>query len=153
MAVPDPVAADNAVPRAWLAIVGIGEDGIDGLTPAARHLVESAEIVFGGARHLALAAPLIRGAARPWPSPFDRAVEAVLAERGRSVCVLASGDPFHYGVGPLLADALPADEIVAVPAPSAFSLAAARLGWPLADTTCLSLHGRSPDLIRPHLHP
>ena len=47
----------------------------------------------------------------------------------------------------------PPDEIVAVPAPSAFSLAAARLGWPLAETVLLSLHGRSLDLIRPHLHP
>ena len=70
-----------------------------------------------------------------------------------AVCVLASGDPFHYGVGPLLAARVPAEEIVAVPAPSAFSLAAARLGWPLAETVLLSLHGRSLDLIRPHLHP
>jgi precorrin-6Y C5,15-methyltransferase (decarboxylating) len=40
-----------------------------------------------------------------------------------------------------------------VPAPSAFSLAAARLGWPLAETITLSLHGRPLDLVRPHLHP
>src|SRR5688572_10168458 len=119
MPAPDPADA----PHRWLAIVGIGEDGVDGLTPAARRLVESAEIVFGGKRHLALAEPLIRGAVRSWPSPFDKAVEEVLAHRGRQVCVLASGDPFHYGVGPLLAAAIPADEIVAVPAPSAFSLA------------------------------
>ena len=150
---PAPDAAATPAPRRWLAIVGIGEDGVDGLTPAARRLIEGAEIVFGGKRHLALAAPLIHGAVRPWPSPFDRAVEEVLVHRGRPVCVLASGDPFHYGVGPLLARAIPAEEIVAVPAPSAFSLAAARLGWPLADTVLLSLHGRSLDLVRPHLHP
>jgi precorrin-6Y C5,15-methyltransferase (decarboxylating) len=146
-------SAPTPAPHRWLAIVGIGEDGIDGLTPAARRLVEGAEIVFGGKRHLALAAPLIRGAVRAWPSPFDRAVAEVLAHRGRQVCVLASGDPFHYGVGPLLARAIPTNEIAAVPAHSAFSLAAARLGWPLADTVLLSLHGRSLDLIRPHLHP
>ncbi|HET7718309.1 MAG TPA: precorrin-6y C5,15-methyltransferase (decarboxylating) subunit CbiE [Bauldia sp.] len=153
MSAPDPIDTDNAAPHRWLAIVGIGEDGIDGLTPAARRLVESAEIVFGGKRHLALAAPLVRGAVRSWPSPFDGAVDEVLAHRGRAVCVLATGDPFHYGVGPLLAKAVPLREIVALPAPSAFSLAAARLGWPLADTVLLSLHGRAPDLIRPHLHP
>jgi precorrin-6Y C5,15-methyltransferase (decarboxylating) len=45
----------------WLSIVGIGEDGVDGLSACARGLVSSADIVFGGARHLALAAPLIRG--------------------------------------------------------------------------------------------
>jgi precorrin-6Y C5,15-methyltransferase (decarboxylating) len=115
--------------------------------------VEGAEVVFGGQRHLALAAQLIHGSVRPWPSPFGRAVADVLGERPRRVCVLASGDPFHYGVGAQLARQVPPDEMVTVPAPSAFSLAAARLGWPLAETTLLALNGRALDLIRPHLHP
>jgi precorrin-6Y C5,15-methyltransferase (decarboxylating) len=147
------VAPDSAASPRWLSIVGIGEDGIDGLTPVARELIGGAEIVFGGRRHLALAAPLIRGAARPWPSPFDGAAEEVSGYRGRRVCVLASGDPFHYGVGAALARRLDPREMVVVPAPSAFSLAAARLGWSLPDTVLLSLHGRSLDLIRPHLQP
>ncbi len=145
--------AHTAAPRRWLSIVGIGEDGIDGLTPIARGLVSAADIVFGGRRHLALAAPLIRGASRPWPSPFDRAVDEVVAQRGRQVCVLASGDPFIHGVGALLARRVAPDETVAVPAPSAFSLAAARLGWALADTVLISLHARALDLVRPHLQP
>jgi precorrin-6B C5,15-methyltransferase / cobalt-precorrin-6B C5,C15-methyltransferase len=153
MPLADPLLPDSAATPRWLSIVGIGEDGIDGLSAAARRLVESAEIVFGGKRHIALAAPLIRGAARPWPSPFERAVEEVVAYRGRRVCVLASGDPFHYGVGATLLHHIAADEMIAVPAPSAFSLAAARLGWALAETTLLSLHARDLDFIRPHLHP
>jgi len=149
------MAARKPAPGAepWLAIVGIGEDGVDGLTPAARRLIEGAAFVFGGTRHLALAGSLIRGAKCPWPSPFERGVKAVLARRGRQVCVLASGDPFHYGVGPLLTGPIPTEEIIVVPAPSAFSLAAARMGWALADTVLVSLHGRAPDLIRPYLHP
>ena len=146
------MAQTAASPR-WLSIVGIGEDGPDGMSAVARGLVSSAEIVFGGRRHLALAAPLIRGAARPWPSPFDSVVAAVLAERGRQVCVLASGDPFMHGIGALLARHVDPGETVVVPAPSAFSLAAARLGWSLPDTTLLSLHARAVDLVRPHLHP
>jgi precorrin-6Y C5,15-methyltransferase (decarboxylating) len=153
LALPDPLPPETAAPRRWLSIVGIGEDGIDGLTPVARALVSGAEIVFGGKRHLGLASPLIRGASRPWPSPFERAVEEVLAQRGRQVCVLASGDPFVYGVGSVLARHVAAEETVAIPAPSAFSLAAARLGWALPDTTLLSLHARALDLIRPHLQP
>ncbi len=119
----------------------------------ARGLIEAAEIVFGGRRQLALAAPLIRGTARPWPSPFDGAPEEVLRHRSRQVCVLASGDPFHYGVGAVLARHIAAREMIVVPAPSAFSLAAARLGWSLQRTVLLSLHGRMLDLIRPHLQP
>ncbi len=137
----------------WLSIVGIGEDGVDGLTAGARGLIGAAEIVFGGRRHLALAAPLIRGATRPWPSPFDGAADEVLAHRGRRVCVLASGDPFHYGVGAVLAQKIDAREMLVVPAPSAFSLAAARLGWSLPHTVLLSVHGRPLDLVRPHLQP
>lgn len=133
--------------------MGIGEDGIDGLSTAARELVQRAEIVFGGRRHLALAAPLIRGAARPWPSPFEGAVKEVLEHRGRAVCVLASGDPYLYGIGSLLARHVDPREVQALPAPSAFSLAAARLCWALADTAQLSLHARALDLVRPHLQP
>jgi precorrin-6B C5,15-methyltransferase / cobalt-precorrin-6B C5,C15-methyltransferase len=153
MPLPDPLGRETAASPRWLSIVGIGEDGVDGLSAVARALISGAEIVFGGRRHLALAASLIRGAARPWPSPFDGAADEVLAYRGRPVCVLASGDPFQYGVGAVLARKIDAREMNVVPAPSAFSLAAARLGWALPETVLLSLHGRALDLIRPHLQP
>ena len=153
MSLPEAIERDTAASPRWLSIVGIGEDGVDGLSAAARGLIGAAEIVFGGKRHLGLAAPLIRGAARPWPSPFDGAAAEVGNHRGRQVCVLASGDPFHYGVGAVLARTIDANEMIVVPAPSAFSLAAARLGWSLAETTLLSVHGRNLDLIRPHLQP
>lgn len=137
----------------WLAIVGIGEDGVAGLGEAAQRLVAQAEIVFGGRRHLELAAPLIRGDARPWPSPFATAVEAVRSVAGRRVCVLASGDPFFHGVGATLARSVPPDEMEVVPAASAFSHAAARLGWAVQDIGLVSLHGKPLSLIRRHLHP
>jgi len=149
----DSLAREPAAPRRWLSIVGIGEDGLEGLTAIARGLVKDAEIVFGGKRHLGLAAALISGAARPWPSPFERAVEEVLAYRGRQVCVLASGDPFVHGVGAVLLRHVDPRETVSVPQPSTFSLAAARLGWALPETIQLSLHGRPLDLVRPHLQP
>jgi precorrin-6Y C5,15-methyltransferase (decarboxylating) len=151
--VPDRFGRDSAATPRWLSIVGIGEDGAEGLSPVARGLIRAAEIVFGGRRHLALAAPLIRGASPPWPSPFDGAAEDVMRHRGRPVCVLASGDPFNYGVGAVLARSIAPSEMVVVPAASAFSLAAARLGWSLPQTVQLSLHGRALDLIRPHLQP
>jgi precorrin-6Y C5,15-methyltransferase (decarboxylating) len=153
MPVADPALPESGAARRWLAIIGIGEDGVEGLAPAARSLVSGAEIVFGGKRHLALAASLIRGAARPWPSPFERAVTGVLEWRGRNVCVLASGDPFLHGVGAVLARHVEPHEMLVVPAPSAFSLAAARLGWSLPETALVSVHGRALDLVRPHLQP
>ena len=136
----------------WLAIIGIGEDGRDGLTPAAAARLAQAECVVGGARHLKLAAPLPMRAL-PWPSPIDAALPEIDALRGRAVAVLASGDPFFFGVGSLLARRFSPDEIIAFPAPSAFTLAAARLGWGLQDVACVSLHGRPLEAIIPHLQP
>lgn len=139
--------------RRWLSIVGIGEDGVSGLGDEAKRLISQAEFVFGGKRHLALAKELIRGETLAWPSPFDAEMKALKKLASRTVCVLASGDPFLHGVGATIARAIPAEEFVTLPAPSAFSLAASRLGWALQDVDTVSLHGRQIDLIRPLLHP
>ncbi len=136
----------------WLTIVGIGEDGLSGLSPAARDALASAAHVFGGARHLDLADAILTGQRHPWLTPFSASVEAILSLRGSAVCVLASGDPFHFGVGATLSRHVDPTQMLVLPHSSAFSLAAARLGWPLQEVSCLSLHGRPTDLIRPHLH-
>jgi precorrin-6Y C5,15-methyltransferase (decarboxylating) len=136
----------------WLSVIGIGEDGCAGLSPAASHLLREAELVVGGARHLKLAGD-IAGETLAWPSPLADAFPAILAKRGRPVCVLASGDPFFYGIGSVLAEHVPPEEMVCHPAPSAFSLAAARLGWAMQDCALVSLHGRSFERILPHLQP
>jgi precorrin-6Y C5,15-methyltransferase (decarboxylating) len=136
----------------WLTLIGIGEDGPDGLGEEAKRLIAAAPAVFGGGRHLELADTLITGERFAWQSPFEKSVEAIEARRGTPVVVLASGDPFLYGVGATLLRRIAAHEMHTIPAPSAFSLAAARLGWPLQETACVSLHGRPLDLIRPHLH-
>lgn len=144
---------DSTSPARWLTIVGIGEDGWDGLSPAARAAVERAEWLLGGTRHLSLV-PEIAGQQRtPWPSPLADAFPALLERRGRQTCILASGDPSWYGIGATLTRVIPAAETLVLPAPSAFSLAAARVGWPLHEAVCLTVHGRPLELVVPHLHP
>ena len=139
-------------PRRWLSIVGIGEDGLDGLSPAARRLIAQASLVVGGARHLKLAGP-IPAQTLIWPSPIEGALPEIMAHQGQPVCVLASGDPFFYGVGGLLMRHIPPEEMICLPAPSAFSLAASRLGWSLQDCVTISLHGRALEAVIPHLQP
>jgi precorrin-6Y C5,15-methyltransferase (decarboxylating) len=145
-------------PGQWLAILGIGEDGVEGVSPAATALIRAASLVVGGERHLGLVEPLLgphpgplpgagegakgRQARMVWPRPITDALPAILARRGEPVAVLASGDPFCYGIGSLLARAVPMAEMLCVPARSAFSLAAARLGWALQDCATISFCGR-----------
>ena len=136
----------------WLGLVGIGEDGLEGLTPAARQLIAQADFVVGGKRHLALAGSL-KAETMTWPSPIENALDAIEAHRSRSVCVLASGDPFFFGVGAMLMRHFAADEMISIPTPSAFALAASRLGWSQQDCALLTLHGRPLEAIIPHLQP
>ena len=150
---PSRLRLEPAADRPWLSIVGIGEDGLAGLGSDAKRHIAEAEFVFGGKRHLGLAADLIKGQSRQWPSPFDAAMRDLMALSGRRVCVLASGDPFLHGVGATIARLVPAAEMSVFPAPSAFSLAAARLGWPLAEIETISLHGKPVELLVPLLHP
>ncbi|KQT76508.1 precorrin-6Y methyltransferase [Methylobacterium sp. Leaf465] len=146
-------AVSTSPPAApWLTIVGIGEDGRAGLSPAAAAALDGARLVYGGRRHLALAAPLA-AETRVWPSPMADAYPGLLARRGTPTCILATGDPFHYGIGAEIARIVPAAEMRVFSQPSAFSLACARLGWPLAETGCLTLHGRALPRLIPHLQP
>jgi len=131
----------------WLTIIGIGEDGLAGLSEASRKALAAAETVFGGERHLALAGIGDRG--QPWPVPFD--ASGVLALRGRPTVVLASGDPFWHGIGSSLAEKLSDGEWSAHPAPSTFALAAARLGWRLEAVICLGLHAAPFETLLPRL--
>lgn len=144
----------------WLTVIGIGEDGFDAVPQPALERLKDAEVVYGGARHLAAlqawqrtqSTPLTAQTV-PWPSPLTAALDTIATERGRPTCVLASGDPFWFGIGATLARWIPAEEMAVYPAASAYSLAAARMGWPLQTVRCLSVHGRDLARVRQDLAP
>ena len=136
----------------WLTIVGLGEDGFAGLSPAGRAAVQSADVVFGAERHLQVMGE-IDAECQTWPVPFADGISRLLALRGRRVVMLASGDPFWYGAGSVVAQHIERQEWQAVPALSVFSLAAARLGWPLQSTPCLGLHAAPMTRLRPVIVP
>ena len=130
----------------WLNIIGLGEDGLDALPQRLRALVDQAELIVGGARHLAMAADA-KAEKQSWASPLSRTIDEIWARRGRPVVVLATGDPMHFGIGVALARRVPAAELAVHPHISAFSLAAARMHWPLAEVDCLTIHGRPLELL------
>jgi precorrin-6Y C5,15-methyltransferase (decarboxylating) len=136
----------------WLAIVGIGEDGIGGLSAVATAVLGNAELVVGGARHLALV-PQRAEARLTWDTPLAATIARIAEWRGRRVVVLASGDPMCYGVGVTLARNFPRAEMTIVPQPGAFSLAAARLAWPLAECETVTVHGRPLEQLALYLAP
>ena len=105
----------------------------------------------GGLRHLLLV-PRPRAKRIAWGA-LHADLDRIAKLRGHRVCVLASGDPMWFGIGATLARRFDPAEMTVLPHPGAFALAAARLGWPLAETACLSAHGRSLESVALHLHP
>ena len=134
----------------WLTVIGLGEDGPDGLCKASRDVLESAECIMGAARHLSLL-PDVGTERIEWPVPYSDGVDLLMKRRGQPTVVLASGDPFWFGAGSVLAKRLDRSEWRAFSGQSVFSLAAARLGWPLEKTLCLGLHATPLTALRPHL--
>ncbi|MBA8842987.1 precorrin-6Y C5,15-methyltransferase (decarboxylating) [Ochrobactrum sp. RH1CCR137] len=137
----------------WLTVIGIGEEGFDGLGKTALAAIASAKAIFGGRRHLDFLNDAIKAQRVAWPSPFDEAIGMIEAYRGQPVIVLASGDPMFFGVGATLSRHFSPEEMLVLPHPSSLSLAAARMGWPLQDVRTVSVHGRPFELLQPHILP
>ncbi len=136
----------------WLSLVGIGEDGLEALAPAARALIDTADVLVGGERHLAMVPS--GGAERlTWRRPLLDTVDEIAARRGARVVVLATGDPMCFGIGVTLARAFDPAEMTVIPTASAFSLAQARLGWSYGRFEGLTLHGRPIETLRAYLAP
>ena len=133
-------ALDAASPQP-IAIIGLHGGEVFGA--AARQLVSGAELLVGSQRHLDL---VVNGRAERWKlhgalKPFlDRIVAE--ADRGRYVCMVASGDPGFFGIVRALGALVGQDRLVIHPAPSSVALAAARLGLSWDDLSVVSAHGR-----------
>ncbi len=137
----------------WLSIVGIGEDGLEGLSPIALSLVAQAKVIVGGDRHLTMLPNDDQREKIVWASPISISVEEIIRRRGESICVLGSGDPMCYGIGVTLGRRIPISEMTIIPAPPTFSLACARMGWSLTGVETLSLNGRPSSVLQSYIYP
>jgi len=137
---------------AWITVIGIGEDGVEGLSAARIALIEGAEVLIGGERHHCKVENS-KAEALDWGQGFDQALNEIEARRGKNIVVLASGDPMNFGVGSVLVRAFGEEAVIIHPAPGAFSLAAARMGWSIPDVECLTIHGRPLETVNKYLLP
>jgi precorrin-6Y C5,15-methyltransferase (decarboxylating) len=136
----------------WLTIIGMGEDGYEGLPARAKAKLAEAEVIVGSSRLLGFL-PASKAELHEWPQPFSAVVERIKPLRGRKTVVLATGDPMNYGVARKLMEFVPFAEMEVVPHLSAFSLAAARMGWSLPDCDTLTLHGRDAANLEAFIQP
>ena len=139
-----------------LTVIGIGDDGIDGLSARARAHLADAELIVGSPRHLAMLPTHNSRTHIIWSKDLGADIETFAPRiQSEQVVVLASGDPLMYGIGNRLLGHFGADNVLVLPNASAFSLAAARMGWPLSDPmlSCVSIHGLPLQSLALHIQP
>jgi precorrin-6B C5,15-methyltransferase / cobalt-precorrin-6B C5,C15-methyltransferase len=125
----------------WLNIIGIGEDGWEGLTAKAQLTVQNADHIIGSKRTLSML-PTTTSQKHEWPQPFSAVIEQLKPLRGANTVILATGDPMNFGVARKILSFIPKSDVQITPHLSAFSLAASRMGWSLPDCDCFTIHGR-----------
>jgi precorrin-6B C5,15-methyltransferase / cobalt-precorrin-6B C5,C15-methyltransferase len=136
----------------WLTVIGMGEDGYDGLSAKAQLVLQNTDVIVGSTRLLGFL-PKLKAEQIEWPQPFSAVVEQIKPLRGRNTVILATGDPMNYGVTRKLLEFIPFEEMTVLPHLSAFSHAASRMGWSLPECDTLTLHGRDVENIEAFIQP
>ncbi|MCP5366255.1 MAG: precorrin-6y C5,15-methyltransferase (decarboxylating) subunit CbiE, partial [Hyphomicrobiales bacterium] len=136
----------------WITVIGVGDDGLAGLSEAARALVAGAELLVGGDRHQAMV-PDTSAARLTWAAGLRETMDEMAKWRGRRVVVLATGDPMYYGAGANLTRRFAPADLFVIPHPGAFALACARMLWSAADVELVTVHGRPLETLNLHIAP
>jgi precorrin-6Y C5,15-methyltransferase (decarboxylating) len=135
-----------------VTVVGIGEDGWDGLGAAARAALAGARLIVGSARQLGLLPAGLEARREPLPAPLLENLDQLVTDHP-GLCLLASGDPMLHGIGATLARRLGPGRLRVFPGVSSVALACARLGWPEHETEVVSLVARPPEAALAALRP
>ncbi|MEL7359856.1 MAG: precorrin-6y C5,15-methyltransferase (decarboxylating) subunit CbiE [Cyanobacteria bacterium J06560_6] len=133
-------------------VVGVGLDGVRGLGEDARQLVRSATLLIGSVRLLDGVEAIAPQSQERWPlgcfaKVFEDLRSRLDSQPATRAVILATGDPLFFGLGRLLLEAFPAQQLTFHPHVSAIQLAFSRLKVPWQDATLVSVHGRGEQLL------
>ena len=123
-------------------IVGIGDDGLDGMTTQARRLVESAAVLLGPESCGSLLPAAVRARLQA-VTGLEELVERIEQVGAARAVVLASGDPLFYGTARYVCAKLGKDRFEVVPHVSSMQLAFARVKESWEDAFLANLAGQS----------
>jgi precorrin-6Y C5,15-methyltransferase (decarboxylating) len=128
-------------PAGKIHIIGIGDDGLDGVTAHARSLIERADLLLGAETTLSLVPG--KGKSRlAIGANLQEAIDRIGAAKDQAIAILASGDPLFYGVARYLCDKLGKERFEVIPHVSSMQMAFARVkeSWEDAFLTNLANH-------------
>lgn len=119
-------------------MIGIGDNGANGLLPQYIDWINNCDVLVGGERHLAFF-PHFNKEKKIIKGGLSKLVDE-LQQETRNVVILVSGDPLFFGLGGVLAKKLPLE---IYPYTSSVQLAFSKMQESWQDAYIVSLHGRS----------
>jgi precorrin-6B C5,15-methyltransferase / cobalt-precorrin-6B C5,C15-methyltransferase len=122
-----------------IIVVGIGADGMAGISERSRSELRTATVIYGSKRQLDLLDDTVCAPRREWPSPMLPALRELLDNNTGDIHVVASGDPLLHGIGGTLIRLYGPERVTVLPHVSSVTLACARMGWNVHDTEVISL--------------
>lgn len=127
-----------------LRIVGIGDDGLLGLTDHARRILSEADLILGTASAMALLHGL-QAEKKNLPADMDEALEQLKSalKTHKQPVLVSEGDPLFFGVTRYFCDRLGKDHFEIYPHVSSMQLAFARVKESWDDAYLTSLGGRA----------
>ncbi|PRZ41738.1 precorrin-6Y C5,15-methyltransferase (decarboxylating) [Antricoccus suffuscus] len=137
-----------------IQVVGIGADGIEGLSEHVREIIHDGQVIFGSPRQLAAITATDGQELVAWPRPLLPALRETLDQhKHKRRVVLASGDPLRSGIGTTLISVFGSGNIRIIPTVSSDALARARLGWSAESSDVITVVGRRTSLVLRALAP
>ncbi|MCV7200139.1 precorrin-6y C5,15-methyltransferase (decarboxylating) subunit CbiE [Mycobacterium angelicum] len=121
-----------------IIVVGIGADGMPGISESARSELRSATAIYGSKRQLDLLDETVTAARSEWPSPMLPALQGLDSD-DHDIHIVASGDPLTHGIGGTLIRLFGPTKVKVLPHVSSVTLACARMGWNVHQTEIISL--------------
>jgi precorrin-6B C5,15-methyltransferase / cobalt-precorrin-6B C5,C15-methyltransferase len=107
-------------------IIGIGDDGLEGLTSTSRQLLEQAQLILGPQRSLGMLKGMT-AQQKAVGGDLEELVNSIRQAGSQRVVVLAVGDPLFYGTARYLFEKLGKDRFEVLPHVSSMQLAFARV--------------------------
>ncbi len=123
-------------------IVGIGDDGVEGMTAQARRVLESADVLLGP-ESCATLLPASLAERLETTANLEELCDRIEAAGPRRLVVLASGDPLFYGTARYVCGRLGKDRFEVVPHVSSMQLAFARVKESWEEAFLANLSGQS----------
>ena len=125
-------------------VIGLGPGNTDYITKLGEKLIKNSDVLIGGKRNLESITDF-RGEKINLESNLKEIVEYINNNKDKQISIIASGDPFIYGIGRYLSKNIEVKDLNVVSGISSLQYIFSKIHVDMNDLYITSSHGKIPD--------